>query len=1180
MKKFKDAFISYGRAESKIFAAKLGRHLTGAGFDIWIDQDDIPLGVDFQHQINEGIEAAHNFIFIIAPHAIQSPYCLKEIVWALKWKKRIIPILHIEPKDKAIMDQLHPEIAKINWLYMREILDEAKPQTDWQSIDDFEKTFAGLVNLVKNHADYVQLHSAILSQALEWDQKHKSTAYLLVGKDREEAEKWLMRRDFGKDQAPCEPSDLHCEFIGESKKNSNNLMTDLFLSYAVENREMQDRVRKALARENLTGWIHSRDIASGRNFEQAINEGIEQAANFLFFLTRESLASEYCMKELAYAVQLNKRIIPLQFEEMGDTPIPEALRKLQYINFAGVSKTNGDLTPTQAAEFKIRLGEVLKELYQDFDYFSKHTAFLVQTLKWERQGFNASILLRGYNLQNARIWLKQGKKRASHQPTKLQEDFITEGSAKSSQLNTEVFVCYSRKDSDFARKLNDALQVYGKTTWFDQESIAEGADFQREIYKGIEGADNFVFVITPDAILSPYCADEVEYAANLNKRFIPILYRRATEKIPAQLASVQWVNFEQGIADFDMAFSQLVRTVDTDREHVHQHTKWAQRAQEWQQNGSEDDLLLRGSEFTLAEAWLNAAVHDKKQPAPTELQNRFVDQSRNALFAAERAEKERQEQVLQLQKDRVTEAEARVAEQKRSMRRQRFLLVGVSGALLVAILIGIYALQQKAMADKQKELALEQKELAEQKTREAEESRKVALQQRGIAEQKSVEAQEQKQIAVEQQEIAVVQKKLAEVKSIEADEQRQQALAQRNIAIHNQVKILLEEVNRLRESDQLGALIAGSQAAQQLQQASEIPPDLQAETTQVLHELLSQVRERNRLQNGRGNVLGVAFSKDGSKLAVIREGRMLEIWSGAGKLLKSWKAQDRLINQVSFSPNDNTLACVGEDGVITLWGVDGKKEQTFAAHDQAVWDVVFSPNGQIIATASQDQTVKLWDQKGKLSQTYTHGGNVAAIAFSPDGKSLAAACWDGNLVLWDLNGQKLKTISDATSIFTSLAFSPDGKRLAAGNTNHLIKIWNLNGNEKPQILRGHQSTITNVIFGVDGQTLISGSADQSIKYWQIASGELLETFKGRGKVSGLSVHPSGDLIASASADQVKIWSLSGLTLPAVEQADVNELLNRSCGWLHDYLQNNVSVNNEEKSLCKGSSAAAKDMSKR
>ncbi|NEP52080.1 MAG: TIR domain-containing protein, partial [Moorea sp. SIO3C2] len=61
MKTFFDAFISYGRADSKVFSTKLHQRLTELGFRIWFDQQDIPLGVDFQNQIDDGIEKSHNF---------------------------------------------------------------------------------------------------------------------------------------------------------------------------------------------------------------------------------------------------------------------------------------------------------------------------------------------------------------------------------------------------------------------------------------------------------------------------------------------------------------------------------------------------------------------------------------------------------------------------------------------------------------------------------------------------------------------------------------------------------------------------------------------------------------------------------------------------------------------------------------------------------------------------------------------------------------------------------------------------------------------------------------------------------------------------------------------------------------------------------------------------------------
>ena len=224
MKNFFDAFISYGRADSKTFAIKLNQRLTSVGLKVWFDQEDIPLAVDYQEQINDGIEKAHNFIFIIAPHSVNSPYCLKEIELAIKHNKRIIPLLHVEEISRETWQlrnphqteadwqeyqakklhsshpNMHPTIKKINWVYFRE------------NLDDFEAYAAGLLEIFDRHKDYVQKHTNLLVQAKDWERNQKQNNYLLIGQERQEAEKWLKHR-FTDELPPCLPTDLQCEFM-------------------------------------------------------------------------------------------------------------------------------------------------------------------------------------------------------------------------------------------------------------------------------------------------------------------------------------------------------------------------------------------------------------------------------------------------------------------------------------------------------------------------------------------------------------------------------------------------------------------------------------------------------------------------------------------------------------------------------------------------------------------------------------------------------------------------------------------------------------------------------------------------------------------------------------------------------------------------------------------------------
>ena len=51
--------------------------------------------------------------------------------------------------------------------------------------------------------------------------------------------------------------------------------------------------------------------------------------------------------------------------------------------------------------------------------------------------------------------------------------------------------------------------------------------------------------------------------------------------------------------------------MDTDRDHVRNHTRWLRRASEWAEANRSYDLLLRGNEFALADNWLQEAMRGR-----------------------------------------------------------------------------------------------------------------------------------------------------------------------------------------------------------------------------------------------------------------------------------------------------------------------------------------------------------------------------------------------------------------------------------------------------------------------------------------------------------------------------------------------------------------------------------------
>ena len=90
---------------------------------------------------------------------------------------------------------------------------------------------------------------------------------------------------------------------------------------------------------------------------------------------------------------------------------------------------------------------------------------------------------------------------------------------------TKVLISYSRKDSAIARKLIGEFTSLDLEVWVDWEDIPPAVGWLEQIEQGIEESDAFIFLISPDSIISEVCKVEVEHARKNHKRIVPILIR-------------------------------------------------------------------------------------------------------------------------------------------------------------------------------------------------------------------------------------------------------------------------------------------------------------------------------------------------------------------------------------------------------------------------------------------------------------------------------------------------------------------------------------------------------------------------------------------------------------------------------------------------------------------------------
>jgi WD40 repeat protein len=122
-----------------------------------------------------------------------------------------------------------------------------------------------------------------------------------------------------------------------------------------------------------------------------------------------------------------------------------------------------------------------------------------------------------------------------------------------------------------------------------------------------------------------------------------------------------------------------------------------------------------------------------------------------------------------------------------------------------------------------------------------------------------------------------------------------------------------------------------------------------------------QQRFVDSLRGHEGTVLGIAFSRDSSKVATACEDGKIRIFSvPQWKLLKTLTGHRGPVHWAEFSPDGKWLVSAGEDKTARVWSVeDGKLQQTMEDSKDPLLTVSFSPDGEYFA-ASSEKAVWLW----------------------------------------------------------------------------------------------------------------------------------------------------------------------------------------------------------------------------
>ncbi|MFZ4816630.1 MAG: TIR domain-containing protein, partial [Phototrophicaceae bacterium] len=195
-------------------------------------------------------------------------------------------------------------------------------------------------------------------------------------------------------------------------------LSDVFVSYRRKNVDFIKRLVAELKAAGKEVWVDWEDLPPGTStFNDDIRRGLEGADAVICVLSPDYLDSAYCVEvELGYAVELNKKIIPIVLEKFPDERIPQNIADINWVYFVPHA---GHENP-----FEESFAKVLQALEQDLDHARMHRRFALRAIQWEAHKKPNGYLLSGKELEDADTWINNAAGKVP-EPTELHAEYIT-----------------------------------------------------------------------------------------------------------------------------------------------------------------------------------------------------------------------------------------------------------------------------------------------------------------------------------------------------------------------------------------------------------------------------------------------------------------------------------------------------------------------------------------------------------------------------------------------------------------------------------------------------------------------------------------------------------------------------------------------------------------------------------
>jgi hypothetical protein len=131
-------------------------------------------------------------------------------------------------------------------------------------------------------------------------------------------------------QAGNDIIDVDVKELLDGVRPSKNQAVKVFISYGHDDKPFVKKLAGDLGKDNIETWWDFDHLKGGDNWQKEIQKGIKLCNFFVVVLSPNSVDREWVLKEITYANEYKKKIIPLMLKEC-ERPI--SVIEKQYIDF-------------------------------------------------------------------------------------------------------------------------------------------------------------------------------------------------------------------------------------------------------------------------------------------------------------------------------------------------------------------------------------------------------------------------------------------------------------------------------------------------------------------------------------------------------------------------------------------------------------------------------------------------------------------------------------------------------------------------------------------------------------------------------------------------------------------------------------------------------------------------------